>query len=51
MNPLNSSQLKAVDDEMFATHNVLRNLRTFAIVGLLGALISVVTMCIPYPIL
>ncbi|KAL4093964.1 hypothetical protein PRIC1_011393 [Phytophthora ramorum] len=49
-NPLNSGQLKRVDDELFDTSNILRNLRIFAIVGLLGALISVVTMCLPYPI-
>ncbi|KAL4118750.1 hypothetical protein PRIC2_011072 [Phytophthora ramorum] len=49
-NPLNSGQLKRVDDELFDTSNILRNLRIFAVVGLLGALISVVTMCLPYPI-
>ncbi|KAE9036829.1 hypothetical protein PR003_g9290 [Phytophthora rubi] len=49
-NPLSSGHLKSIDDELFDTSNILRNLRTFAIVGVLGALISVVTMCIPYPI-
>lgn len=50
-NPLSSGELKRVDDELFDTHNILRNLRVFAIVGVLGALIAVVTICFPYPIL
>ncbi|POM80782.1 Transmembrane protein [Phytophthora palmivora] len=49
-NPLSSGQLKRVDDELFDTSNILHNLRVFAIVGVIGALISVVTMCFPYPI-
>ncbi|ETL34407.1 hypothetical protein L916_13362 [Phytophthora nicotianae] len=49
-NPLRPGQLKSIDEELFDTSNILRNLRIFAIVGLLGALISVVAMCFPYPI-
>ncbi|KAG7380310.1 hypothetical protein PHYPSEUDO_007322 [Phytophthora pseudosyringae] len=49
-NPLSSGQLKSIDDELFDTSHILRNLRVFAIVGVLGALIAVVTMCLPYPI-
>lgn len=49
-NPLSSGQLKRIDEELFDTSNILRNLQVFAIVGVLGACLSIATMCIPYPI-
>ncbi|KAL8014447.1 putative parvalbumin [Plasmopara halstedii] len=49
-NPLNPGQLKGIDEQLFATSNILRNLQVYAMVGVLGAFISVASMCVPYPI-
>jgi hypothetical protein len=50
-NPLNPSDLIAEGDAFFGTDNILRNLQVYSIVGIVGGLVSVLTMLIPYPIM
>ncbi|KAF4323214.1 hypothetical protein BBO99_00002760 [Phytophthora kernoviae] len=48
--PLDSSKLKATDDNYFDTSNILSNLAMYFLVGFVGTLISLLIMFIPYPI-
>lgn len=49
--PLDSSKLKAAGDSYFDTNNILYNLSMYFVVGVLGTLISLMAMLIPYPVL
>ncbi|KAE9351590.1 hypothetical protein PF008_g5868 [Phytophthora fragariae] len=48
--PLDSSKLKATNDNYFETSNILNNLAMYFMVGFVGTLISLIIMFIPYPI-
>ncbi|KAG6595951.1 putative transmembrane protein [Phytophthora cinnamomi] len=48
--PLDSSKLKASNDNYFETSNILNNLAMYFMVGFVGTLISLIIMFIPYPI-
>lgn len=49
-NPLDSSKLKPVGDVYFETTNILHNLELYFLVGIVGTLISLLVMFIPYPV-
>lgn len=49
--PLDSSKLKTAGDSYFDTNNILYNLSMYFVVGILGTLISLLVMFIPYPVL
>ncbi|KAL4147610.1 hypothetical protein PRNP1_011364 [Phytophthora ramorum] len=48
--PISGSGLKTSEDSHFHTANILRNLAVYFFVGIIGSLVSLVIMFIPYPI-
>ncbi|KAI9916982.1 hypothetical protein PsorP6_016811 [Peronosclerospora sorghi] len=48
--PIHGSGLKTSEDVTFGTANILRNLAVYFVVGILGSLVSLVIMFVPYPV-
>ncbi|ETN11692.1 hypothetical protein PPTG_09403 [Phytophthora nicotianae INRA-310] len=48
--PIDGSGLKTSDDPSFRTANILHNLEVYFLIGIVGSLVSLVIMFIPYPI-
>lgn len=51
MNPIYPTQLKALDDQLFGTKNLVTNLAIYSIVGAVGTVIGLATVLLPTPIL
>ncbi|KDO35405.1 hypothetical protein SPRG_00255 [Saprolegnia parasitica CBS 223.65] len=49
-NPNDNAHLKPYNDPMLATSNIFRNLFVYLLLGVLGGLIALVVMLLPYPI-
>lgn len=48
--PISGSGLKTSDNPRFRTANILHNLEVYFLIGILGSLVSLAIMFIPYPI-
>lgn len=51
MNPLDVTKRKDLDGDLFGVKNLLINLATYSLVGVIGTFISLATMIFPYPLL
>ncbi|KAF1781359.1 EF-Hand 1, calcium-binding site [Phytophthora cactorum] len=48
--PIGGSGLKTSDDPSFRTANILHNLEVYFLIGIVGSLVSLAIMFVPYPI-
>lgn len=51
MNPIYPTQRKDLTDDYFGTHNLINNLAMYSVVGVVGTLISLGIMLVPFPVL